>query len=142
MRSFIRSRSFRMSPSNKKTPRGLIITMSELSHDIQKEVRGYMVVFAALLGLTIVTVAVSYLQLNVIQAVILALIIATVKGSLVACYFMHLLHEKQLIYFFLIMTVAFFIGLMFLPLLGHSDPIMGTERVGQSAVEAPAAQHH
>ena len=46
----------------------------------------------------------------------LALLVATIKGSLVACYFMHLLSERKLIYAVLLITVAFFMVLLFLPL--------------------------
>ena len=84
--------------------------------EIKKETRGYYVVFAALAALTIVTVAVSYLHLSLGWAILLALFIATVKGSLVACFFMHLISERKLIYSVLLLTVVFFAALMFLPL--------------------------
>ncbi len=93
------------------------------SEDIKRHVRGYITVFAALMTLTIITVTISYLHLNVTAAIIVALIIATVKGSLVASYFMHLISEKKIIFAVLTLTVIFFIGMMFLPLLGHSDII-------------------
>lgn len=92
--------------------------------DIQKHVRTYVLVFVALLALTVITVAVSYLHLSVVPAVILALVIACIKGALVASYFMHLISEKKLVYFTLILTVVFFITLVALPLLGYHDPIM------------------
>ena len=56
------------------------------------------------MALTIVTVAVSYLHLAAPMAIAVALFIATIKGSLVACYFMHLISEKKLIYAVLAMT--------------------------------------
>jgi cytochrome c oxidase subunit 4 len=71
--------------------------------------------------LTIVTVAVSYLHLPVHTAVALALLVATIKGSLVACYFMHLIAEKKLIYAVLALTVAFFVVLLALPVLTTSN---------------------
>lgn len=88
------------------------------SEDIKKHVRTYVVVFISLMALTMVTVAVSYLHLSIVPAITVALIIATIKGSLVASYFMHLISEKKLIYFVLILTVVFFIALMTLP-IGH-----------------------
>ncbi len=91
--------------------------------DIQKHVRTYVLVFVALLALTVITVAVSYLHLSILPAVILALTIACIKGALVASYFMHLISEKKLVYFTLILTVIFFITLVALPLLGYHDPI-------------------
>ena len=66
--------------------------------DIDKQVKIYITVFVALMALTIVTVAVSYLHLSTPMAIAVALFVATIKGSLVACYFMHLISEKKLIY--------------------------------------------
>ncbi len=83
--------------------------------EIHQEVRKYFMVFGALAVLTGVTVGVSYLDLTSGLAITLAMIIATVKGSLVAGYFMHLLDEKKLIYSILLLTLAFFVVLMGLP---------------------------
>lgn len=83
--------------------------MSDAAHaDIKKHVRVYITVFAALAVLTVVTVAVAYLHLAFVPALILALLIASVKGALVAAYFMHLVSEKKVIYWILILTVVFF----------------------------------
>ena len=89
--------------------------------DIDRHVRIYITVFIALMVLTIITVAVSYLHLPVAAAVTVALLVATVKGSLVACYFMHLVSEKKLIYAVLVLTVVFFIVLLALPVVTHSN---------------------
>jgi len=94
------------------------------SHDIKKHVRTYIAVFIALLALTMITVAVSYLHLEVHEAITIALIVATVKGGLVASFFMHLISERKAIYMALILTAVFFAALMWLPLFAHSDPIM------------------
>jgi cytochrome c oxidase subunit 4 len=94
---------------------------SDHAADIDRHVRVYITVFAALMVLTIVTVAVSYLHLSVPIAVTVALLVATVKGSLVACYFMHLISEKKLIYAVLVLTVVFFAALLALPALTHSS---------------------
>ncbi len=58
---------------------------------------------------------------------IVALVVATIKGSLVAMYFMHLLHERKVIYWVLMLTVIFFVFLMFVPLLTNLDRIPGSE---------------
>ena len=87
--------------------------------DIDRHVRVYITVFVALMVLTIITVAISYLDLSVPVAVTVALFVATIKGALVACYFMHLISEKKLIYAVLILTVAFFVPLLALPVLTH-----------------------
>lgn len=89
--------------------------------DIDRHVRIYITVFVTLMVLTIVTVAISRFHLPVRMAVAVALFVATVKGSLVACYFMHLISEKKLIYAVLGLTVAFFIALLFLPILTVHD---------------------
>ncbi len=85
--------------------------------DIDRHVRIYITVFVALMVLTIVTVAISYLHLPLAMAVTVALLVATVKGSLVACYFMHLISEKKLIYAVLGVTALFFVALLALPAL-------------------------
>ena len=92
-------------------------------HDIDKDIRKYIVVFASLMGLTLVTVAISYLHLSIVPAVALALLVASIKGSLVACYFMHLLTEKKLILWVLALTVLFFFFCLVGPVLTESNPI-------------------
>jgi cytochrome c oxidase subunit 4 len=89
--------------------------------DIDKHVRIYITVFVALMALTIVTVAISRLHLPVHYAVTVALLVAIVKGSLVACYFMHLISEQKLIYAVLVLTAVFFAVLLALPVLTVSD---------------------
>ena len=92
--------------------------------DIQKHVRTYLMVFGALMVGTILTVGVSYLRLPTHLAILVALVIATVKGSLVALFFMHLNHEKKLIYYALALTAVFFVFLMFIPLATNLDRIV------------------
>ena len=89
--------------------------------EIDRHVKVYVVVFVALMALTLVTVAVSYLHLSTGTAIALALFIATIKGSLVACYFMHLISEKKLIYAVLIITVVKFVALLALPAFTHNN---------------------
>jgi caa(3)-type oxidase subunit IV len=90
---------------------------------IRKEMRVYLAVFIGLAVLTAVTVGACYgLKLPVRTAIIVALIIASVKGFLVAGFFMHLLSEKKVIYGVLILTVIFFIFLMTLPISHHANP--------------------
>jgi cytochrome c oxidase subunit IV len=92
--------------------------------DIRKEVKTYLMVFGALMVFTVITVAISYLHLAVHEAIIIALAVATVKGSLVALYFMHLKHERNLVYYALALTVVFFVFLMFIPLATTLDRIV------------------
>jgi len=89
--------------------------------DIDRHVRVYIIVFVALMALTFITVAVSYLHLPPKVAITVALFVATIKGSLVACYFMHLISEKKLIYAVLVITVIKFVALLALPALTHGS---------------------
>ena len=90
--------------------------MEHLSQDeIKRHVKIYISVFVALAFLTFVTVAISYLHLPLRQAVLVALFIATIKGSLVALFFMHLISEKQVIFAVLIFTAIFAATLLALP---------------------------
>ena len=94
---------------------------SDHAADIDRHVRIYITVFVALMVLTIITVAISYLHLPIAAAVSVALLVATIKGSLVACYFMHLISEKKLIYAVLLLTIFFFAALLSLPAITHSN---------------------
>ena len=94
---------------------------SDHAVDIDRHVRVYITVFVALMALTIITVVVSYLHLPLPIAVTVALLVATIKGSLVACYFMHLISEKKLIYAVLGLTAVFFVALLALPVVTVHD---------------------
>jgi len=94
---------------------------SDHAVDIDRHVRVYITVFVALMVLTIITVAVSRFHLPVPIAVTVALVVAIIKGSLVACYFMHLISEKKLIYAVLVLTAVFFVALMVLPVATVAD---------------------
>jgi cytochrome c oxidase subunit IV len=95
------------------------------SHDdaesIKKQTRAYLMVFGALMILTILTVAVAYLHMPVGLAVGVALVIALFKGTLVAGVFMHLFDERKMIYWVLALTVLFFLVLLFYPTLSEWD---------------------
>jgi cytochrome c oxidase subunit 4 len=97
------------------------MTSDHTAADIDKHVRVYITVFVALMALTLITVAISYLHLPLPMAVTVALLVATVKGTLVACYFMHLVSEKKLIYAVLGLTAVFFLALLALPVFTVRD---------------------
>lgn len=94
--------------------------------DIRSHVKTYYMIFGALMVLTGVTVGVSYLHLSIPLAITVALLVALVKGSLVALFFMHLSNERKLIYWVLALTVIFFVFLMAVPLFTNTDKIIGT----------------
>jgi cytochrome c oxidase subunit 4 len=90
--------------------------MNTHSHEeVQKQVRIYIRVFLALAILTALTVGVSYLKLPLTGAIVLALFIATVKSSLVAAFFMHLVSEKKIILGILVLAISLFVVLLLSP---------------------------
>src|SRR5687768_6340237 len=74
----------------------------------------YFVVFYSLIVLTIVTVAVTFVQFSSEWYVVgIALLIASIKGGLVAAFFMHLKYEGKLIWlalFFPLLLTLFLIA--------------------------------
>ena len=68
--------------------------------------RIYVTVYFALVTLTGITVLVSYVNLGMMNVVV-ALLIASVKASLVALIFMHLKSEDRLVWGFALVPIAF-----------------------------------
>jgi caa(3)-type oxidase subunit IV len=101
---------------------------------IRATIRRYWMIGGALFAFTVITVAVNQVHLAIPLAITVALIIATLKGSMVASVFMHLSHEKKWIYGALLLTVIGFIILMTVPYFTLHDSI-GTP------IETPAAAH-
>jgi cytochrome c oxidase subunit IV len=97
--------------------------MSSDPGEIQKSVRSYIRVFVMLMIFTVITVAASRFHLAVPVAITIALVIAAMKGSMVAAVFMHLSHEKRWVYGTLLLTAVFFLGLLLLPLLTSLDSL-------------------
>ena len=91
------------------------------TEEIKKHTRIYITVFVALAALTLITVSVSRIEASVGVHIAIALLIAVIKGSLVASYFMHLINERKVIYSVLVLTVVFFTVLMFLPVFDQSN---------------------
>ncbi len=83
---------------------------------VKEHLRVYLMVFVALAVLTVVTVALSYLDLPTALAITVAMVVATVKATLVAGYFMHLLSEEKVIIWLLVLCAAFLVFLFALPL--------------------------
>ena len=96
---------------------------TETKESIQHHIQVYIKVFIALAILTLVTVAVSYLNVSFIEAFFIAMTVATIKGSLVLGFFMHLISEKQMIIWILVATLISFIILMFIPLINVTDQV-------------------
>jgi cytochrome c oxidase subunit 4 len=68
-------------------------THTEHASNPQAEARTYILTLVALLILTAITVGASYINFGS-GNVVIALAIATIKASIVALFFMHLLHDK------------------------------------------------
>jgi cytochrome c oxidase subunit IV len=73
--------------------------------------RTYYLVFALLVLLTVLTVGISFLELGVMHTVV-GLAIATVKGVLVALFFMHLWTSGKLTWLVLVASL-FWLGILF-----------------------------
>jgi len=101
--------------------------MSDHSHthspeEVSKHVKIYVGVFVALLVGTIVTVGLNYLHFDSMAVTVgIALLVASIKASLVACYFMHLISERKMIYVIMGFTTFFFIGMMVLTLSSYAN---------------------
>ena len=91
--------------------------------EVDRHVRAALLVFGSLLVLTAFTVAAWTLHLPRRSAITLALLIAVVKGSLVAGWFMHLISEKRLVYWVLALTAVLFLPLLLFPVLTSSSAL-------------------
>jgi len=91
------------------------------NNNLGHHITNYRNVFIYLLIGTALTVIASYVDFNVKDsiagAIFVGLLIATIKGYLVAANFMHLNSEKKMIYWILMLTVFFLALLLFIPLL-------------------------
>jgi cytochrome c oxidase subunit 4 len=88
-------------------------TIQEMHH----HVRRYWIVGVALAIGTALTVWASLINFGSREInIVVALLIASAKGFLVAGFFMHLISEKKMIYAVLAFTAFFFAGLLFLTL--------------------------
>ena len=81
----------------------------------------YLWIFGALLVLTVVTVWAATLDIDETGHVVVALLIASVKATLVAGFFMHLTSEKSIIHKIMSFTFFFFLGMVFLCVLAWLD---------------------
>ena len=98
-------------------------------------IKKYVMIGAALLVFTAITVAANQLHFAVPVAITIALIIAITKGSMVASVFMHLSDERKWIYGSLLLTVVFFIVLMSVPFFTVMD------NIGTPIHHAASAEH-
>ena len=69
-------------------------------------IRTYLTIFAVLLGLTFVTVFIAKVDLGSMNIVV-AMLIAGIKASLVAFFFMHLLYDDKINLFVFLTALVF-----------------------------------
>jgi cytochrome c oxidase subunit 4 len=108
-----------------------------------------LVAFISLLVLTAVTVWISRIHLGAADShvgnIAVGLLVATLKASLVALIFMHLISEKLWIYGIFVVTLATAVSLILLPIASEKDGVTGSENVGQQVavhqVEGSAPEH-
>ena len=108
--------------------------------EFKAHIKKYWVIFGALMVLTLVTVAVSYLELGTLGSIVLALIVATVKGTLVALFFMHLIDERKLIYWTLLLCAVLAVPLFALP--SFTDGETGEHRIKMEAKQPHGKDAH
>lgn len=96
------------------------------AEEARKHRNHYLIVFAALGVFTLVTVGVAQLDLPIPLAIAIALFVASIKGSLVACVFMHLLTERTVLYALLALCGLFFIVLLLLPVFTDTETLSRT----------------
>ena len=104
--------------------------MSDAAHDWSKHKKSYMAVGIALFVFTGCTLALGLVEFldfgppgPTPSDFVVGLSLAGVKASLVSLIFMHLNHERGLIYKMLVFTFLFFLSLMGLTLFAEADPI-------------------
>ncbi|HCN31044.1 MAG TPA: hypothetical protein DIT64_20475 [Verrucomicrobiales bacterium] len=99
--------------------------MADSPEEIQKSIRKYLWIGGILIFFTVVTVGLSYVELPTHGLnILVGMIVATFKAALVALIFMHLNHERILIYKVLAFTTVFCLALFLLFIFSASDPLV------------------
>jgi cytochrome c oxidase subunit 4 len=96
------------------------------AEEVRQHIRRYLIIGVALMIGTGLTVWASLFNFGSREInIVVALLIASGKGFLVAGFFMHLISERKMIYSVLAFTGFFFAALMFLTLwsMGHDNLI-------------------
>ncbi len=97
------------------------------NHATPNDWKGYLGILIALLFLTIVTVAAAYYDFGE-WSIIVAMVIATVKASLVALYFMHLRHDKPVNVIIFLSALLFLSFLLILCLIDVNSRVLPTPK--------------
>ncbi len=112
--------------------------MADSPEAIKKACKTYTAVFITLLFCTVLTVLVAKLEIFDVNErgfdaadAIIGLAIATFKASLVGFIFMHLNHEKKMIYLFFGMAIFFAVAMYAITYLAFEDPIQYLDFFGK-----------
>lgn len=97
--------------------------MANTPEEVAKHIKLYLGIGLTLMVFTAITVALSYYDFGKWNIPV-GLAVATFKSSLVVLIFMHMNHERPLIYKFMVFTMLF-LGVMFtLFVAAHGDPLV------------------
>ena len=109
--------------------------MADNLEEIQKSIKKYIIIGSLLIVFTIITVGLSSVELPTHgMNIMVGMIVATFKAGLVALIFMHLNHERSVIYTILAFTFVFAIVLFLLFHFSHGDPLVFKDFDATSAV--------
>jgi cytochrome c oxidase subunit 4 len=100
-------------------------------------IRTYLTIFALLIGLTFVTVFVAKVDFGSMN-IIVAMIIAGVKASLVAFFFMHLLYDDK-VNLFVFLTAIVFLAVFIIFTLLDTERRADIDPIKAKAIEEKAA---
>lgn len=99
--------------------------MADNVEEIQKSIKKYLWIGAILMIFTGITVWLSTVELPTHgMNILVGMIVATFKAALVALIFMHLNHERAVIYKVLVFTVVLAIALFVLFYFSKLDPLV------------------
>ena len=87
--------------------------LTDHDHVPHTTVKEYMMVFGALMGLTVLTVVISQIHLGLLGNALAAVLIAAVKTSLVVYFFMHVRESPKIILFIVVSSFAW-VSILFL----------------------------
>jgi caa(3)-type oxidase subunit IV len=99
--------------------------MADNVEEIQKSIKKYLWIGLTLMVFTAITVWLSTVELPTHgMNILVGMIVATFKAALVALIFMHLNHERAVIYKVLAFTAVFAIALFVLFYFSKQDPLV------------------
>lgn len=106
-------------------------------------IKFYIIIFVTLITLTVATVGVSYVHLGAANLAV-AIVIASIKATLVCLFFMHLRHDDKF-HALLFVSSLLFIGVFFAYTVndtgrrGELDESQGTQSISPSGAAAAVA---